>query len=84
MNMQQLKNDMKDLQESIREVKGALRSPWTRPMGAEQHKHLRLKREITELYILRAWLRGKSHLDDVELCKEIAEKKLAEYQLQAA
>jgi hypothetical protein len=84
MNMQQLKQDRKALEERIREVKTELRSTWTKPMGAVQAEHIRLKKEATELCILRAWLRGKLHLDDAEHCKEVAERRMVEYQAEAA
>lgn len=84
MDTQRLKEDRKALEERIREVKAELRSTWTRPMGDVQVEHLRLKKEATELCILRAWLRGKLHLADAEHCKEIAERRMAEYQAEAA
>lgn len=84
MDIQRLKQDRKALEERIREVKAELRSTWTRPMGDVQAEHLRLKKEATELCILRAWLRGKLHLSDAEHCKTIAERRMAEYQVEAA
>jgi hypothetical protein len=84
MDIQQLKNDRKALEERIREVKSELRTTWTRPMGDVQAEHLRLKKEATGLCILRAWLRGKLHITDAERCKEIAERRMAEYQAEAA
>ena len=80
-----LKNDRKALEERIREVKKELRSTWTRPMAGLQTEHLRLKKEATELCILRAWSRGRLHLEGQrELCQQVAERRMSEYQLQAA
>ena len=84
MNMNQLKQDRKSLEDRIREVKSELRTSWTKPMGAEQAEHIRLKKEATELCVLRAWMRGRLHLHDRELCKEIAERRMTEYLLEAA
>ena len=84
MNINQLKQDRKSLEDRIREVKTELRSTWTKPMGAVQAEHIRLKKEATELCILRAWMRGRLHLDDRDLCKEIAERRMTEYLLEAA
>lgn len=84
MDIQRLKEDRKALEERIREVKTELRSTWTKPMGDVQVEHLRLKAEATELCILRAWLRGRFHLADRDLCKEVAERRMVEYQREAA
>jgi hypothetical protein len=84
MNINQLKQDRQELEEQIRAVKKQLRSSWTRPMADEQYELIRLKLEATELCILRAWLRGRHHLPDVERCQEVAERRLTEYRLEAA
>lgn len=84
MDIQRLKHDRKALEERIRAVKAELRSTWTKPMGDVQNDHLRLKKEATELCILRAWLRGKLHLTDAERCRKVAERRMAEYQSEAA
>lgn len=84
MNITKLKEDRAALEERIRQVKKELRSSWTRPMAPEQYELIELKREATELCTLRAWLRGRHHLQDAERCREIAERRMAEYQLEAA
>lgn len=84
MDIQRLKNDRKALEERIREVKGALRSTWTKPMDSVQAEHLRLTKEVTELCILRAWLRGRFHVADRDLCEKVAERRKVEYQAEAA
>lgn len=84
INMNQLRADRRELEEQIRQVKKELRSCWTRPMGKEQYELIRLKLEATELCILRAWLRGRHHLPDVDRCRETAERRLQDYQTEAA
>lgn len=84
MDVNRLRQDRKVLEERIREVKTALRSTWTKPMDAEQAEHIRLKKEATELCILRAWMRGRLHLADHDLCKEVAERRGAQYQITEA
>jgi len=84
MNINQLKQDRKSLEDRIREVKAELRSTWTKPMDSVQAEHLRLKKEATELCILRAWMRGRLHLPDRERCQEVAERRGAQYQLTEA
>ena len=51
-------------------------------MAAEQRELLALKREATELCMLRAWLRGKQHLADADVCRETAERRACEFQLE--
>jgi hypothetical protein len=47
---------------AITELKLLLRRTWTRPMAAEQRMLSALKEKATLLYILRAYLRGRHHL----------------------
>ena len=84
ININQLKSDRRELEERIREVKKQLRSCWTKPMSGEQYELIRLKLEATEFCILRAWLRGRHHLPDLEFCRETAERRLTEYRVEAA
>lgn len=42
--------------------KRALRRTWTEPMAEVQRAHRALRHRLTDLLILRAWLRGKHHL----------------------
>ena len=84
INMKQLKQDRRELEDRIRVVKKELRSTWTKPMASLQYELISLKRQATELCILRAWVRGRHHLPDVDYCKKIAEKKMTEYQVMAA
>lgn len=84
INIPQLKADRQELEEQIRQVKKQLRSCWTKPMADEQYELIGLKLEATELCILRAWLRGRHHLPDIERCQETAERRLQSYQVEAA
>ncbi len=46
----------------MRELKRLLRARWTRPMADEQRELCRLKHRATELCALRAFARGRFHL----------------------
>src|SRR5690606_1131788 len=48
--------------EESRALKAALRTTWREPMGDVQRALVRCRRRTTELCILRAWLRGRRHL----------------------
>ncbi len=62
LSIPDLVNDIRSLSAECVALKRVLRVPWIRPMGAEQRLHARLSRRLTELFILRAWLRGKLHV----------------------
>jgi hypothetical protein len=57
-----LKTELARLAEDSRRLKRWLRTTWTRPMADVQQELVRVRRRTTELCILRAWLRGKMHL----------------------
>lgn len=44
------------------QLKMVLRATWTRPMGQEQRRLVRLRRELTELLVLLAFARKKLHV----------------------
>lgn len=44
-------------------LKAELRRPWTEPMADVQRALHRCRRRTTELCILRAWMRGRCHLE---------------------
>lgn len=48
---------------AITDIKKLLRRTWTRPMAAEQRALWALKDKATALCILRAFLRGRHHLE---------------------
>jgi len=56
-----VQQDIRNIEAEIAKVKAPLRTTWTKPMGREQFDLLRLRAEATDLYILRAWMRGKLH-----------------------
>lgn len=60
-----LRAGAKALEDEIRSTKAALRTTWTEPMGNAQWRLIRLKHDITTHYILRALLRGRQHLQNV-------------------
>ena len=81
INLTQLQHDRREIEDRIREIKKVLRSPWPAktPMWKHQHELIELKKKATELCILRAWMRGRSHLPDTEYCKEVAERMASQY-----
>lgn len=79
IDIHRLSQDRRALEARIRSLKTMLRTTWTEPMAAVQRSLIACKHEATELCILRAHLRGKQHLPDADLCKEVAERRMAEY-----
>jgi hypothetical protein len=67
------------------ELKTVLRTTWTRPMKDEQQRLIRVRRKLTERFVLLASLRGKIHVRNVENPTEyhraIAERLAPEYAL---
>ncbi len=57
-----LVRDIKELSMEARALKERLRQRWVEPMGEVQRALRRLKWRITKLCILRAWQRGRYHL----------------------
>jgi hypothetical protein len=43
-------------------LKSILRATWTRPMADEQRRLVRVRRELTELFVLLAFSRRKLHV----------------------
>ncbi|NVB36557.1 hypothetical protein G6O69_01845 [Pseudenhygromyxa sp. WMMC2535] len=66
----------------LRELKSKLRTRWTAPMGARQRRALVLARELTGIYALLAWARGRSHLADSERSRELAEALAPRYRIE--
>lgn len=60
-----LRAGAKTIEDEILATKAALRTTWTEPMGNAQWRLLRLKQESTSHYVLRALLRGRQHLQNV-------------------
>ena len=84
IDIQRLSQDRRALEARIRSLKALLRTTWTEPMADTQRSLIACKREATELCILRAHLRGKLHLPDAELCKEVAQRRMPEYRTEEA
>lgn len=57
-----LKAAIANVEKEIREVKAVLRRPHTSATGSSQAALLYLRQEATQLYCLRALLRGRQHL----------------------
>ncbi|HEX2876153.1 MAG TPA: hypothetical protein VHP33_33105 [Polyangiaceae bacterium] len=58
-----LKGDICAIAEQIRALKRELGTRWTRPMGDSQRALARFKLRATELCALRAFSRGKLHVN---------------------
>jgi hypothetical protein len=82
IDINQLRMERRRIDAQIRLLKADLRTRWTRPMVDVQRQLLAAKYEATELCILRARLRGKSHLIDTERCRETAERRAADFRLE--
>lgn len=65
INISQLRADIRDLAQQSRRLKQTLRQPWTAPMGDVQSKLVCARRRTTRLLVLRAFARGKLHLQSL-------------------
>lgn len=63
VNLHLLRAALRAHAEESRALKAALRRTWTTPMGQVQRALRRCQRRTTELCILRAFLRGRMHLE---------------------
>jgi hypothetical protein len=63
IDLRRLRRDIAMRAQACVETKRLLRVPWTRPMGEEQKRLARLRREVTDLHVLRAWVRGRLHIE---------------------
>lgn len=54
--------DIRAISGQIKALKAVLRTRWLRPMASEQQELCRFKERATELCALRAFARGKLHL----------------------
>lgn len=61
LNITALDTDLRALERRIREIKRPLRQAWTEPMDQAQAELIERAAEITALYTLRAWTRGRLH-----------------------
>lgn len=77
--LDQLHADRVALERRIKSRKRELRSTWSGPMAHAQRELLALKDQVTELYVLRAWLRGRFHLHDRLYCEAVARRVLPDY-----
>jgi hypothetical protein len=95
MNIPLLRKDLAEAATRSRQLKRLLGQRWERPMADEQRELARLRRHTTELCVLRAHLRGRSHLHDApswwsgtwerDRClAEIAERAAIVYRLREA
>src|SRR5687767_2667495 len=62
IDIERLKHDILQLIEECMKVKGVLRVRWEKPMADEQRRHVRVRRKLTERFVLAAHLRGKRHV----------------------
>jgi len=61
LDTRRLADDVVRLIVECTELKKLLRTTWTRPMADEQRALARARRRVTDLFILKAHLRGKIH-----------------------
>jgi len=64
--------DLAALAREARALKVLLRARWVRPMADEQRRAARVRRKATELYVLRAWSRGRFHVMHLEEAERAA------------
>jgi hypothetical protein len=61
IDIQRLKHDLRLTASESLALKRLLRTTWTKPMADEQRALAELRRRITRLCILRAFMRGRHH-----------------------
>jgi hypothetical protein len=61
LDVSRLADDVVRLVVECTELKALLRKTWTRPMADEQRRHARARRNLTDLFILKAHLRRRIH-----------------------
>lgn len=72
--------DLKELAAKSRGLKTLLGATWTRPMADEQKELVRVRRSTTELCVLRAFARGRSHTrESHEWHARVAERVAKDY-----
>lgn len=59
---QKIHNDIHRLIAECIELKAVLRATWTRPMGEEQKRLVRVRRRLTALFVLLAFTRRRLHV----------------------
>ena len=62
IDISKLVYDLHTLAAESRAVKAILRATWTRPMADDQRRLARIRRQTTELCVLRAFARGRLHV----------------------
>ena len=61
IDTKKLADDVVRLVVECTELKKLLRKTWTRPMADEQRRYARVRRNVTDLFILTAHARGRIH-----------------------
>ena len=62
LNVSKIKSEIVQLTADCIHLKSLLRATWTRPMGDEQRRLIRVRRSLTELFVLLAFARKKLHV----------------------
>jgi hypothetical protein len=57
-----LRHDIDQLTADCIHLKTLLRTRWTKPMKDEQQRHARVRRKLTELFVLYAFSRSRLHV----------------------
>jgi hypothetical protein len=62
LNSSKICSDISQLAADCIHLKSLLRTTWTRPMAEEQQRLVRVRRRLTELFVLLAYSRKKLHV----------------------
>ena len=62
LDVSKIKSEIVQLTADCIHLKSVLRTTWTRPMGEEQRRLIRVRRSVTELFVLLAFARKKLHV----------------------
>jgi hypothetical protein len=62
LDISKLRSAISQLVADCIHLKSVLRVTWTRPMAEEQRRLVRVRRELTDLFVLLAFSRKKLHL----------------------
>ncbi|MFO0736320.1 MAG: hypothetical protein U0270_10580 [Labilithrix sp.] len=62
LDISKIRSDISQLIADCIHLKSLLRATWVRPMAEEQQRLLRVRRRLTELFVLLAFSRKKLHV----------------------
>ncbi|MBX3227197.1 MAG: hypothetical protein KIT84_35325 [Labilithrix sp.] len=62
LDQTRIRHDIAQLNADCIHLKKLLRATWTRPMADEQRRQARVRRKLTELFVVLAAARGRLHV----------------------